>query len=230
MNVRYIATRSGFRYFSRKVLEFWPPSEKHLVGEVRNPSYRNKMQRDRQTRQRRSIRLQAWDYSWPWWYYVTIVVNDGRTIFGKVVNDEVRLSRFGQVVQEKWLAIPKRYKNVELDNYVVMPNHFHGIVIISDNPVEAIHESPLRRDINPSHEEYIKRRRRMTLSKIVGWFKMNSAKQINLEQQTSGRAVWQRGFYDHIIRNDADLHRIRTYMANNPLQWAIDEENPDHQS
>lgn len=67
----------------------------------------------------------------------------------------------------------------------------------------------------------------MTLSKIIGWFKMNSAKQVNLVQRTSGRPVWQAGYYDHIIRNDADLHRIRTYIATNPLQWALDEENPD---
>ena len=68
----------------------------------------------------------------------------------------------------------------------------------------------------------------MTLSKIMGWFKMNSAKQINLLRAGSGSSVWQRGYHDHIIRNEADLHRIRAYIASNPLQWAIDEENPEN--
>jgi REP element-mobilizing transposase RayT len=90
------------------------------------------MERDQQTRQRRTLRLQSWDYSWPWWYYVTIVVDDRRTILGKVVDEDMLLSRFGEIVRETWLAIPERYKNVELDDYVVMPNHLHGIIIIND--------------------------------------------------------------------------------------------------
>ena len=66
----------------------------------------------------------------------------------------------------------------------------------------------------------------MTLSKIIGWFKMNTAKRINVIRGSSGISVWQRNYYDHIIRNDADLDRIRTYIVNNPLQWAFDQENP----
>ncbi len=68
----------------------------------------------------------------------------------------------------------------------------------------------------------------MTLSKIIGWFKMNSAKRINIVRGTAGSSLWQRNYNDHIIRNDADLYRIRTYIADNPLQWAIDEENPEN--
>jgi REP element-mobilizing transposase RayT len=158
---------------------------------------------------------------------VTVVVEDRRTILGSIVDDMMQLSSLGDIVLDTWSGIPKRYKGTELDDCVVMRNHFQGIIIINDQSGGAIHESPLQEN---TQEEYMKQRIRMTLSKIVGWFKMNSAKQINFEQRTSGRTVWQRGFYDHIIRNEADLHRIRTYMANNPLQWAIDEENPDHQS
>ncbi len=179
---------------------------------------------------RRSTRLSSWDYSWAWWYYVTIVTNNREVILGNVVDDRVQLSRFGAITQKIWLSIPKRYKNIELDSYVVMPNHVHGIIIVNDERVHpssvvgAIHESPLR------GEEYVKQRRKMLLSKIMGWFKMNSAKQINLARKASGSSVLQRSFHDHIIRNDADLHRIRTYIANNPLQWALDEENPDNRN
>jgi putative transposase len=130
-------------------------------------------------------------------------------MLGSIVDDMMRLSSPGEIVRDTWSAIPERYKGTELDDCIVMPNHFHGIIIINDQSVGAIHESPLQKT---TREEYIKQRRRMTLSKIIGWFKMNSAKQTNLRQGTPGRTVWQRGFYDHIIRNGADLDRIRTYI------------------
>lgn len=87
---------------------------------------------------RRSIRLQEWDYSWPWWYYVTIVVNQRRTILGDIVDDMMQLSPLGEIVRDTWLGIPKRYRGAELDDYIVMPNHFHGTIIINDQPVGAI--------------------------------------------------------------------------------------------
>jgi len=178
---------------------------------------------------RPSLRLQTWDYSWPWWYYVTIVVNGRQKILGSVVDNKMQFSSLGEIVWDKWQGISKQYVGAEVDDCVVMPNHFHGIIIINDQSVGAIHESPLQTEtLNPVHEEYIKQRRHMTLSKIIGWFKMNSAKEINLRQRTPGCTVWQRGFYDHVIRNEADLHRIRTYIQNNPLQWSLDEENPDN--
>ncbi len=184
---------------------------------------------DSKIHHRRSIRLKDWDYGWPWWYYVTMVINGRGSILGKVVEDEVRLSFLGEVVRGIWSRIPERYKGTELDDCVIMPNHLHGIIIVNDQSVGAIHESPLQRDYSEqSKEECMKQHRSMTLSKIIGWFKMNSAKQINLLKRTSGISVWQRGFYDHIIRNDTDLHRIREYIANNPFRWALDEENPDN--
>jgi putative transposase len=180
-----------------------------------------------QMHHRRTIRLPSWDYSWPWWYYITIVANGRAPILGDVVDGETRLSPSGEIVRKVWQAIPGRTKAIELDDWVIMPNHFHGIIIINENFVGAIHESPQHTGIvKPSHEEFVKQRRRMMLSRIIGWFKMNSAKRINLLRGTPGAPLWQRNYYDHIIRNDADLHRIRTYIANNPLQWEIDEENP----
>lgn len=171
---------------------------------------------------RRSTRLSSWDYSWPWWYYVTICTYDRRCLFGEIVDDKMQLNEIGEVVREEWMRTPIIRPESELDDFVIMPNHMHGIVIIDDSSksgVGAIHESPLRRTVD--------QRRQMTLSKVIGRFKMNSAKRINLTRGTSGIPLWQRGFHDHIIRNDADLHRIRTYIAKNTLQWALDEENPD---
>ena len=169
-------------------------------------------------RHRWSIRLKEYDYSWAGWYYVTICSYKRECVFGQIRNDEVVLNASGQVLKRHWEDLPNHYR-IELDSYVVMPNHLHGIIIIKDHSVGAIHESPLQ-------EKRIIQRRKMLLPKIVGRFKMGTAKEINLLKKTPGVPVWQRNYYEHVIRNDADLHRIRTYIQNNPLQWALDEENP----
>jgi len=135
-------------------------------------------------------------------------------------NDAMAENQFGKIVREIWTDLPNHYA-IELDEFVIMPNHVHCIIIINDSPVGAIHESPLQRDT-------VSKRRKMLLSKTIGRFKMTSAKRINLCRKSPGIPVWQRGFYEHIIRNDADLHRIREYITNNPLKWALDEENPEN--
>ena len=97
-----------------------------------------------------------------------------------------------------------------------MPNHIHGIIIITKSVVGAIHESPL-------HEMPLRdKRRQMMLSKIIGQFKMNSAKQINLSKNISGTPVWQRNYYERIIRDDDELNRVRGYIKNNPVNWKQD--------
>jgi REP element-mobilizing transposase RayT len=106
-----------------------------------------------------------------------------------------------------------------LDEFVIMPNHMHGIIIIGgdvDNGVGAIHELPLR----------IKRRA-MVLPKIIGYFKMNSARQINQMHNTPGCPVWQRNYWEHVIRNKKSLHKIREYIRDNPYHWPSDDENPE---
>ena len=119
------------------------------------------------------------------------------------------------------MEIPVNYPNVTLDKFVIMPNHVHGIIMIlgNDESVGAIHESPLRN--TPLQ------RRKMTLRKIMGRFKMNTAKYINKLRNSPGVSVWQRNYWEHVIRDDNDLNRIREYIVNNPLQWEMDDENPN---
>ena len=117
-----------------------------------------------------------------------------------------------------WFDLPNHNPNIQLDAFVVMPNHIHGIIIINDD-VGAIHESP-------TTNEYTKQRRLMTLPKIIGCFKMNSAKQINQLRQTPGIPVWLRNYYEHVIRNEYELTQISEYIQNNSLQWHLDRENP----
>jgi putative transposase len=137
-------------------------------------------------------------------------------MFGKVRSDKMNLNACGDILGSHWDDLSNHY-NIELDMYVVMPNHLHGIIIINDQSVGAIHESHLRE---------ISQRRRMLLPKIIGRFKMETAKEINVLRKRHGVPVWQRNYYEHIIRTDADLHHIRTYILNNPRQWEVDDEHP----
>jgi REP element-mobilizing transposase RayT len=164
---------------------------------------------------RRSIRLKNYDYSSPGAYFITIVTNNRQYLFGEIVNNEMILNEYGEIANKYWYEIPKHYTNTQLDEYVIMPNHIHGIIFI----VGAIHELPLQQNEFPQ----LIQRRKMLLPKIIGRFKMNAAKQINQIRQTPGIPVWQRNYYEHIIRNDNELNKIREYIINNPLTWQTDE-------
>lgn len=192
---------------------------------------------------RRSIRLRGYDYSQAGAYFITIVAKNRERLFGEAANGEMRLNEIGRVVQTAWDELPGRYPSVELDAFVVMPNHVHGIIVISGDtgPVGAIHELPLHElplhelpaagaiHESPPHESPLQdrvQRRKMLLPKIVGYFKMNAAKRANEIRLASGVPLWQRNYYEHIIRNEADLRRIREYIANNPLKWELDQLHP----
>ncbi len=176
---------------------------------------------------RRSIRLQGYDYSQNGAYYVTLCTQNRECLFGEIVKGEMILNEYGKIVEQCWNNLPNHYDNIELDAYVIMPNHFHGIILITDNVdnvdnVGAIHELPLHESPIQSPQQ----RRKMLLPKIVGRFKMNSAKQINQMRNTPGISVWQRNYYEHFIRNDKSLENIRNYIINNPSEWYYDDYNP----
>ena len=186
------------------------------------------MKHEQEHRRRRSTRLRSWDYSWPWWYFVTIVVKDRHCLFGKIVDDEMRLNEFGRIVEEEWLKTPTVRSNVELDAFVIMPNHVHGIMIIGESVGATRRVAPKKPMRATSQVAPTKTLVSGSLGAIIGQFKSKVAKRINTLWGTHGVPLWQRNYYDHIIRNDADLHRIRTYISNNALQWSMDEENPEN--
>jgi REP element-mobilizing transposase RayT len=146
-------------------------------------------------------------------------------MFGDIINcrgnSRIALNEHGKVAEEYIERIEERFDNVHIEEFVVMPNHIHGIIMIDQsvgvNNVRAIHELPLQRR---------KQRRQMLLPKIIGWFKMNSSKSINQMRSTVGRPVWQKNYYEHVVRNEKDLRSIQEYIINNPLQWELDENNP----
>lgn len=169
---------------------------------------------------RRSIRLSDIDYSKPGAYFLTICTQRREFLFGEISNGRMHVDTYGDIIYECWAELPKHYANIQLDSFVVMPNHIHGIVVIIDDiSVGAIHESPLPRNKIE--------RRRMLIPKIVGRFKTNSAKRINQLRKTPEVRVWQRNYFEHIVRNEKALRRIREYIITNPDRWQYDKENPN---
>jgi putative transposase len=145
--------------------------------------------------QRRSLRLPDFDYSSEGLYFVTICSRDRVCLFGDVVGDAIRLNALGRIAAAEWLAIPHRWTGVTLDEFVVMPNHLHGILWLT----RAGQAPPLQT--------------------VVGSFKSGVSRR-------AGRPVWQRSFHDRVIRNEAELVAYRDYIAANPVNWALDRENP----
>jgi len=189
------------------------------------------MKFDPQKHHRRSIRVPDYDYSQPGAYFITIVAWRREALFGEIKDGEMQLNESGQAVWDVWNSLPARYPQISLGTAVVMPNHFHGNIIINEQPVGAIHELPLRElppPGSPPQERVTdqKERRRMTIPLVVGYFKMNTAKRINQILNSEGTPVWQRNYYEHIIRDDEEHNRIHLYIESNVDNWVNDEENP----
>lgn len=183
-------------------------------------------------RHRRSLRLKGYDYSQEGAYFVTICAHGKACLFGDVIGSEMKVNEPGRKVQAVWDDLPVHYPHVATDAFVVMPNHVHGVIVIRAGGCEAAGYPPAHAvDFNPDHAE---RRAglkpaptvRHGLSEIIRGFKAFSARRINEFRESSGTTLWQRNYYDHIIRNDADYNRIAEYIANNPQRWAEDSLHP----
>lgn len=170
---------------------------------------------------RRSIRLKGHDYSQPGAYFVTVCTQDRACLFGEVTDGEMRLNPAGQLVESGWCAIPDHFPLARLDSFVVMPNHVHGIIVLSN--VRATHASPPRHPVLPGRPRGPQRH---SIGAIVGSFKSAVTKNINASRGTPGAPVWQRNYYEHVVRDEGSLNRIRQYILDNPAQWAMDRDNP----
>ena len=181
----------------------------------------------------KQYRMQDYDYGSDGAYFITICIKDREHIFGEVVDGKMKLSNIGKVADEYWLNIPKFKSYIGLGEYVVMPNHIHGILII-DNPTrngrktlqkregETIQKTNKHRTVfqpflQPESES-ISLAIRSYKSAVTKWMRENS----NLEQ------IWQPRFYDHIIRNDQSYKKIEEYIINNPIKWELDKDNSEN--
>ena len=196
-----------------------------------------KMTYDPQKHHRKSIRLKEYDYSKPNAYFITICTYNKECIFGAIINGEMQLNEYGKIVANEWLKTPTIRQYVLLDKYIIMPNHFHGIIIITDNrrgtaPMSSratveVAESRVSRDPrlnNLEGQHHILSRQLFVHSRQQQQNKYMKSK------KTTARAVWQPRFYEHIIRNPHELDQTREYIIYNPLKWALDSENPDNKT
>ena len=165
-----------------------------------------------------SSRLKYWDYSTPWWHYVTICTKNFRNWFGEIKKGKIILNDLGKIVEEEWLKTMEIRTNVDLDYYVIMPNHFHGNIIIMD--VETSRRDVLKEN-ETGQRPVSTQLKPNSLGSIIGQFKSICTKRIH--KLGFSEFQWQPRFYDHIIRNEEDLSRIREYIQNNPLKWELDE-------
>jgi putative transposase len=176
---------------------------------------------DSKQHHRRSIRWFAYDYAQAGAYFVTVCSEDHVCLFGSVIGATMQLNAVGYVAQECRRQIPGHFENVELDTFVVMPNHVHGIIVIHDAMIPhvgATHASPLRNAPNGPKPR--------SVGTIVGSYKSAVSKRINEVRATPGRTLWQRNYYEHVIRGEQQLSRIRRYIEDNPAHWTLDHENP----
>lgn len=179
------------------------------------------MMYDPQKHHRRSIRLKGYDYTQPGAYFITICTQDRAHLFGEVVDREMRLNDAGRIVREEWFKTAQLRPYVRLDEneFVVMPNHVHGIIWIVDD-VGAT------RRVAPTTDAAPHGPKSGSIGAIIGQFKSAATKSINALRGIPGAPGWQRNYYEHIIRDEDALNRIRAYILTNPLRWALDRENP----
>ena len=171
---------------------------------------------------RQSLRLRNRDYAKSGEYVITICTTQRECLLGEVVNGEICLNEFGKVVQDCWFDLPKHYPHVVLDEFVIMPNHVHGIIVITNIEMSAHVGARSPRPYTSESD-----RKRLTLGKIVAYFKYQSTKRINQIRKTPNLPLWQRNYYERILRRN-EINNIREYIRSNPGHWASDEENPEN--
>ncbi len=175
--------------------------------------------------ERKKNRLENYDYSKSGYYFVTTCVKNREEILGKIENGKMILNSYGKIVQNRWEWLGEQYEYVEIDEFVVMPDHFHGILIIHSDDVGTGLDLSSRgielfpRGIDLSSGISTKNK---SLSQLMGAFKTLSSRDIRKNSLEDFQ--WQRSFYDHIIRNEKSFNLIREYIKNNPLKWEIEKD------
>jgi REP element-mobilizing transposase RayT len=201
---------------------------------------------DPEKHHRRSVRLRGYDYSQPGEYFLTLCIEEMRTLFGRVLNGRMELNAFGEIADQEWRKSSTMRHELELDEWVVMPNHLHGIVRIVNRddgivgaqglvPSPELGKSgvgaqglvPLRPALHRPGGRRIPPRRPRSLASFVAGFKSAVKTRINEFRGTPRAPVWQENYHEHVIRNPHELEILRDYIRHNPLRWACDRYNPE---
>ena len=161
---------------------------------------------------RKPNRLKDYDYSQAGYYFITISTKNNLNYFGEVIDSDIFLNNYGIIAEKYWLNIPKYYENVGIDVYTIMPNHVHGILIIKDEPKKSIEKN----------ENYNGNMKYGTISKVINSYKNVVTKTIKKEVNELNFG-WHRSYYDHVVRDEESLAKIREYIIQNPLKLFLDK-------
>jgi REP element-mobilizing transposase RayT len=166
---------------------------------------------------RHSTRLKGYDYTQAGGYFVTICTKEWVHLFGDIQNGEMIINNLGRIVQHQWLDLPKHYAGVELDDFIVMPNHFHGVIII--NGIVTTKRNLVGAGLKPAPTNT----KNHGLPELIRAFKTFSARKINKVNGNQAPTIWQRGYFDRVIRNVSELDRIREYIRANPENYGNED-------
>ena len=184
--------------------------------------------------QRKTLRYKSFNYSQSGWYYVTICIHNRKNLLGTMEHPDMILNEQGKMIEKWWINIKVRFTDVSLDEYIIMPNHIHGIIIISNS-----HNVGDDQRVVPNSKKNIEivgehigspLRSQQSLFHVIQWFKTMTTNEYikNVKEHNWPRFdkhLWQRSYYDHILRNEQDYNRIAEYIKNNPRNWSEDELN-----
>ncbi len=175
-------------------------------------------------RRRHSTRMKGYDYSLAGAYFVTIATYQRICIFGEVFNSAIRLNPYGNIAFEQWIRLAKRFRQSDFSTFVIMPNHLHGIICIARGAGEESHTDDVQ--ITPLRPYLVPNVIPGSLGAIVRAYKAAVTYRINAMRGFTNPPVWQRNYYDHIIRNEKDYESIWNYIESNPRKWMDDRLNP----
>ncbi|HEM48944.1 MAG TPA: hypothetical protein ENO27_01915 [Caldithrix sp.] len=179
------------------------------------------MQYNSDLHHRKSIRIPSYDYSQEGWYFVTICTYQREKLFGEIINKNIKLNKYGNIAKQCWMEIPFHYPNVKMDEFIVMPNHVHGIINIFEK-----HDTSVLNVVGIQNFESLRVNKYQhiipgSIGTIIRGFKTGVTKWFR--KNTDIYIVWQRNYWEHVIRNENDLNRIRDYIISNPLKWTEDK-------
>ena len=187
----------------------------------------NKPKYDAIIHHRRSIRLPHYDYAQPGGYFIILCTQNRTCLFGDIIKGKMVLNDAGIMVEKCWNEIPQHFANVILDEHAIMPNHFHGIIMIvgagSSRPDSSGSSRPMLNDRREDRGNNGREDRAPTVGNIVAYFKYQSTKHINVIRDGGFQKLWQRNYYERVIRGEKKLFEMRQYIINNPANWEMDE-------
>ena len=195
------------------------PNDPGMISEGQ-PPYMN-------TRNRKTNRLQHYDYAQAGYYFVTICTQHRKELFGEIIDGQMVTNKAGEMIATTWNELPKFYPGIQIDQFQMMPNHIHGIIVfVGDGPCAVPNEPRALPDGQPQGGVPT-----LSLSNVVHRFKTLTTRLYIQGVHKNGwepfkAKLWQRSFYDHVIRDEPSLHDIREYIQNNPVNWELDENNP----